>query len=151
MLKDNKCRTIVTMVNSMGNYSEWENIAGKGRILPVFSGAGGSIENGILKVDFTPSFIQPTTFGEIHGRKTSRTMHLKKILQSARIRVQILSDMHAWQICHLSLVVPLADAYYMTKKAPDKVAFDKIIMKRTAIQLKRNFLTLRRCLCISMP
>ncbi|MFA9467000.1 MAG: hypothetical protein ACERKN_22325 [Velocimicrobium sp.] len=32
----------------------------------------------------------------------------------------------------------------MTKKALDKVAFDKIIMKRTAIQLKSNFLTLRR-------
>lgn len=78
----------------MGNYSEWENIAGKGRILPVFPGAGGSIEKGILKADFTPSFIQPTTFGEIHERKTSRTMNLKKLLQSARIPVQIVSDMH---------------------------------------------------------
>lgn len=87
MLKESNCDTIVTMVNSICDYSDWENILGKGRILPAFPGAGGSIENRVLKAEFTPFFLQPTTFGEIHGTKTKRSMHLKKILKSARIPV----------------------------------------------------------------
>lgn len=52
--------------------------------------------------------------------------------------------MHTWQICHLAMVVPLADTYYMTNQAPDKVGFDKKIMQATAKQIRHNFLTLRR-------
>ena len=42
-LKNNKSNTIVTMVNSLDSYKKWEDIVGKGRILPAFPGAGGSI------------------------------------------------------------------------------------------------------------
>lgn len=44
-LKNNKSNTIVTMINSLDSYNKWENIVGKGRILPVFPGAGGSIND----------------------------------------------------------------------------------------------------------
>ena len=48
-LKNNKSNTIVTMVNSLDSYKKWEDIVGTGRILPAFSGAGGSIyDDGIL-------------------------------------------------------------------------------------------------------
>ena len=48
-LKNNKSNTIVTMVNSLDTYKKWEDIVGTGRILPAFSGAGGSInDDGIL-------------------------------------------------------------------------------------------------------
>ena len=33
-LKHNKSNTIVTMINSLDSYNKWENIVGKGRILP---------------------------------------------------------------------------------------------------------------------
>lgn len=57
---------IVTMVNSIDNYCKWENICGKGRIIPAFPGAGGSIKNSILDAALTPRLIQSTTFGEIN-------------------------------------------------------------------------------------
>ena len=44
-LKNNKSNTIVTMINSLDSYNKWENIVGKGRILPAFPGAGGSIND----------------------------------------------------------------------------------------------------------
>ena len=48
-LKNNKSNIIVTMVNSLDSYKKWEDIVGTGRILPAFSGAGGSInDDGIL-------------------------------------------------------------------------------------------------------
>ena len=65
-LKNNKSNIIVTMVNSLDSYKKWEDIVGKGRILPAFPGAGGSINNdGILDAALTPRMIQPTTFAEI--------------------------------------------------------------------------------------
>ena len=38
------------MVNTLDNYEKWESVVGKGRILPAFSGAGGS-NNKILDIE----------------------------------------------------------------------------------------------------
>ena len=69
------------MVNSIDNYEKWESIVGKGKILPAFSGAGGSITNNILDASLTPRIIQPTTFSEITGKKTNRTQRLSQIFK----------------------------------------------------------------------
>lgn len=137
-LKSNKSKTIVTMVNSLDNYEKWESIVGKGRILPAFPGAGGTITNDILDATLTPRLIQPTTFSEISGKKTKRTEQLSQIFKHAHIPFQQVKDMHIWQLCHLGMVVPLADAYYQTKN-PESVGQDKVVMRKTARQLKDNF------------
>ena len=141
-LKDNISPTIVTMVNSLEDYSEWEDICGKGRILPAFPGAGGSIRDGILDAGLTPRLIQPTTFAEIDGSRMKRIDTLKRILTRAGIPCQIVPDMHAWQICHLAMVVPLADAYYMVAD-PEAVHRDKAVMRKTAQTLYDNFAQLK--------
>jgi len=137
-LKSNKSKTIVTMVNSLDNYEKWESIVGKGRILPAFPGAGGTITNDILDATLTPRLIQPTTFSEISGKKTKRTEQISQIFKHAHIPFQQVKDMHIWQLCHLGMVVPLADAYYQTKN-PESVGQDKVVMRKTACQLKDNF------------
>lgn len=137
-LKSNKSKTIITMVNSLDNYEKWESIVGKGKILPAFPGAGGSITNNILDAALTPKIIQPTTFSEISGKKTKRTAQLSKILKHAHIPYQQVNNMHIWQLCHLGMVVPLADAYYQTEH-PESVGQDKVIMKKIAKELKDNF------------
>ena len=137
-LKSNKSKNIITMVNSIDTYEKWESIVGKGRILPAFPGAGGSITNDILDASLTPRFIQPTTFSEITGKKTNRTQQLIQIFKHARIPFQQVNDMHIWQLCHLGMVVPLADAYYQTEY-PESVGQDKLVMKNTAKELKHNF------------
>ena len=98
-LADNQSPTIVTMVNSLENYRDWEELCGVGRILPAFPGAGGGFdENGILDAALTPRLIQPTTFAEIDGRETSRTKLLNKLFRIAGIPCQLVGDMHAWQL-----------------------------------------------------
>lgn len=104
------------MVNTLDNYEKWESIVGKGRMLPVFPGAGGSITNDILDASLTPRIIQPTTFSEISGKKTKRTKQLSLMFKHAHIPFQQVNNMHIWQLCHLGMVVPLADAYYQTEK-----------------------------------
>ena len=143
-LKNNKSNTIVTMVNSLDSYKKWEDIVGTGRILPAFSGAGGSInDDGILDAALTPRLIQPTTFAEISGNKSERTKQFSEILRHAHIPYQKVTDMHLWQLCHLAMVVPIADAYYESDD-PEKVEKEWKIMRKTAERLKRNFNFLRK-------
>ena len=143
-LKNNKSTTIVTMVNSLDSYKKWEDIVGKGKILPAFPGAGGSInEDGILDAALTPRMIQPTTFAEISGNRSERIKQFSKILRHAHIPYQKVMDMHMWQLCHLAMVVPIADAYYEAN-CPERAGKDWKIMKKTAERLKRNFSFLRK-------
>ena len=111
-LSSNKSPNIVTMVNSLEPYSEWEKLCGKGRLIPAFPGAGGSIENGVLKAALTPWIIQPTTFAEMDGSKSERLSELIAIFRKSKIPFQTVKDMHSWQLCHLAMVIPIADAYY---------------------------------------
>ena len=143
-LKNNKSNIIVTMVNSLDSYKKWEDIVGTGRILPAFPGAGGSINNdGILDAALTPRLIQPTTFAEISGNKSEKTKQFSKILRHAHIPYQKVVDMHMWQLCHLAVVVPIADAYYEAD-CPERAGRDWKTMKKTARRLKRNFTFLRK-------
>ena len=143
-LKNNKSNTIVTMVNSLDSYKKWEDIVGTGRILPAFPGVGGSInEDGILDASLTPRIIQPTTFAEISGNETKRTKQFSKILRHAHIPYQKVMDMHMWQLCHLAMVVPIADAYYEAN-CPERAGKEWKIMRKTAGRMKRNFNFLRK-------
>lgn len=149
-LKTNQSPCIVTMVNSIDDYKKWEEICGKGRILPAFPGAGGGIQDDVLNGDLTPWLIQPTTFAEISGEKTARTAQLSKLFQKAHIPYQEVKDMHIWQLCHLAMVVPLADAYYEAEN-PEKAGREQKLMRKTAYRLKRNFRLLKENLGTLSP
>lgn len=142
-LSGNKSPNIVTMVNTAEPYEHWEKICGKGRIIPAFPGAGGSFEGNVLKAALVPKIIQPTTFGEINGNKTSEAAVLADIFRNAGIPYQIVKNMHDWQLCHLAMVVPIADAYYEADD-PENAGTEKALMLRTAQRIKRNFRILRR-------
>ena len=91
-LSANLSPNIVTMVNTLEPYSVWEELCGKGRIIPAFPAAGGSFDDGILKAALTPWIIQPTTFSEIDGSKTKRIIALSKLFSRSKIPYQIVKD-----------------------------------------------------------
>ena len=64
-------------------------------------------------------------------------------MRNAHIPYQKVTDMHLWQLCHLAMVVPIADAYYESDN-PEKVEKEWKIMRKTAERLKRNFNFLRK-------
>ena len=45
--------------------------------------------------------------------------------------------MHAWQLCHLAMVVPIADAYYEAAD-PEHAGRDAVLMRKTAKQIRDN-------------
>ncbi len=149
-LAHNKSSNIVTMVNTIEGYDKWEQLCGKGRIVPAFPGAGGSFQNGVLKAALTPRIIQPTTFAEIKGEHTKRIGELAEIFKKSKIPYQIVKDMQQWQLCHLAMVVPIADAYYKAQN-PSKAWKESVVMRETAIQMKSNFKILHKSGVILSP
>ncbi len=132
-LRQNISPTIVTMVNSLETYDSWDAICGAGRIIPAFPGAGGGFDGNVLDAALTPRLIQPTTIGKTGGREKD----LARILHRARIPCQIVPDMHAWQLCHLAMVVPIADAYYEAAD-PEHAGRDAALMRKIAKQIRDN-------------
>lgn len=129
---------IIIIVNTLESYITWKELCGKGCVILAFPGAGGSFDNGILKAAPTPWIIQPTTFFEIDGSKTKRLFKLAELLKKSEIPYQIIKDMHQWQLCHLAMVVLIADAYYEAQN-PKEVWRECEIMTKTAKRMKRNF------------
>ena len=149
-LSHNTSPNIVTMVNTIEGYENWERLCGDGRIIPAFPGAGGSFQNGILKAALTPYIIQPTTFAEINGCRTDRLERLAKLFKSSKIPYQIVKNMQEWQLYHLAMVVPIADAYYMAKN-PQMTWKETDVMQKTAVQMKLNFRTLHKSGVVLSP
>ena len=132
-LRQNSSPTIVTMVNSLETYDRWETICGAGRIIPAFPGAGGGFDGNVLDAALTPRLIQSTTCGKTDGRERE----LARVFRRAKIPCQIVPDMHAWQLCHLAMVVPIADAYYETAD-PANAGRNAALMRKTAKQIRDN-------------
>ena len=142
-VRENQSPCIVTMVNSIEDYDIWEQLCGNGRILPAFPGAGGGFENGVLHAALTPRFIQQTTFGILSSKQEPDAKRLKALFKRAKIPYQQVKDIHAWQLCHLAMVVPIADAYYETDD-PANAGADQAAMAHTARALRNNFQSLAR-------
>ena len=142
-LKQNDSPNIVTMVNNPKGYAEWEEVIGKGKLIPAFAGAGGTIEDDILHYVFTPRIIQSTTFGEVGGTITGRLEALAKVFKSCRIPYSISKNMDAWQKSHLALVVPLANGVYFAGGNTYALAKNKEALRTMGIALKKNFAALK--------
>ena len=52
---------VLVMVNNPLGYRKWIEVVGKERLIIGFSGAGSTLENGVVKYALAPSLLQPTT------------------------------------------------------------------------------------------
>ena len=84
------------------------------------------------------------TWEEICGKgKSERLLQLASIFKRSYIPYKIEKDMHAWQLCHLAMIVPIADAYYEAG-VPEKAGEDRELMRKTAIAIKKNIDSLHK-------
>lgn len=139
VLSRNKSATFIFMVNTSGGYTEWINALGKTRVVSAFPGAGGKIENGVVKYSLTSKFIQPTTLGEIDGRTTARLMEVKSHLSKAGFPTLISKNMETWQKTHIAMVAPLAMGIYYDGGNNYTFAKNRVAIKQTNLALKEAF------------
>lgn len=134
----------VFMVNNPTGYSIWINALGPDRVLPAFPGSGGKIENGIVYYEIVSKFIQPTTLGELNGKKTARLKDLCDILRKSGFYVSTSKNMDAWQKTHVAMVAPMGDVIYFDGGDNYSVSRNKKAISQMNLALKENFRFLRR-------
>lgn len=139
VLSKNKSPNFVFMVNNPSGYDEWIHALGYERVITAFPGAGGKIENGVVFYQIVSKFIQPTTFGELNGKKSKRIVQLKKILTSAGFPVSVSRNMDAWQKTHVAMVAPMGDVIYYDGGNNFTVAENPDAIKQMNRALKENF------------
>lgn len=139
VLKKNKSQNFVFMVNNPSGYDEWINALGQHRVIAAFPGSGGKIEHGIVLYEIVSGIIQPTTIGEINGRKSLRIKELKSILKSAGFKVSVSKNMDAWQKTHVAMVGPLGDVIYFDGGNNYSVAKNSTAIELMNRALKENF------------
>lgn len=144
LLASNRSKTFVFMVNNARGYDLWEEVLGKGRVLPAFPGAGGEIREGIVCYGLTKKMVQPTVLGEIGGEQSVRMKKLRKLLDGAGFATEIRRDMDAWQKTHLALVCPLACALYLDGGDNRTLARNTIVLTLAAKALKETLAFIRQ-------
>ena len=75
---------------------------------------------------------------------------MARVFKTSKIPYQIVKNMQEWQVCHLAMVVPIADAYYMANN-PQMAWREAEIMQKTAEQMKYNFQTLYKSGIVLSP
>ena len=144
ILAQNKSANFVFMVNTPNGYSNWIRHLGKERIVAAFPGAGGKVKNGTVHYQLTPRIIQPTTLGEINGKKSERIAILKKIIRQAGFPTAISRNMDSWQKSHVAMVCPLAYGIYYDGGNNYTLAKNKKAIALMCKSLKENFVFLKK-------
>jgi 2-dehydropantoate 2-reductase len=134
----------VFMVNNPLGYKDWIKELGEERVLPAFPGSGGKIENGIVYYEIVSKLIQPTTLGELNGKKTERLEDLKNILRNSGFNVSISKNMDAWQKSHVAMVAPLGTVIYYDGGNNYSVSRNKEAISQMNKALKENFNFLKK-------
>jgi 2-dehydropantoate 2-reductase len=115
-----KIPTILFMHNNAAGPDAMVNALGRGRVLLGFPGAGGTLENHVVKYALVPQ--QATTLGEVDGQITPRLRQVADVFSNAGFAVQMSTQMDAWLKTHVAFVTSICGALYMSDCDPRTLA-----------------------------
>lgn len=111
------------------------------RALLGFPAAGGVREGPVIRYVLIGQ--QQTMLGEPTGATTSRTTHLKAVLQDAGFPTTITADMDGWLLGHAAFVVPIAFALYRAGTDASRLAADRETLRLMVRATRQAFRALR--------
>jgi 2-dehydropantoate 2-reductase len=104
--------TVLFMLNNPNVSHDLVRIFGQERVLLGFPGAGGTRGGHIVRYALIAQ--QPTTIGEMGGRRTARLCELAAALRKAGFPTKISRDMDAWLKTHAFFVTAVCGAIYLS-------------------------------------
>lgn len=113
----------------------------KGRALFGFPAAGGVRDGPIIRYVLISQ--QQTVLGEPNGAASSRTQHLKTMLQGAGFRTTITANMDGWLLGHAAFVVPIAFALRRVDTDASRLAADHDTLALMVRATRQAFRALR--------
>jgi 2-dehydropantoate 2-reductase len=104
---------ILFMTNNAAGPDEMIAALGRERVMLGFPGAGGTRDGQVVRCHVVSRRSQPTTLGELDGRRSTRVEQIARALEMSGFPVAISPDMDAWLKTHVALVSPGANALYL--------------------------------------
>ncbi len=95
---------------------------GKDRVLLGFPGAAAIPRAGTIRYVITSRREQPTTVGELEGRRTERLATIAGVLEQAGFPTSISTNMDAWLKTHAAKILPTCGALFYAGGRVDKLA-----------------------------
>lgn len=135
---------ILIMVNNPKGPGQIVQSLGSERVVLGFPGMGGGKQGPVILYDIAKPLIQPSTFGELDGRVTSRLIEIVTMFKKAGFAGAIEKNMDAWQKTHVSWVSPLADAIYMAGGDNYQLAERPDVIRLMIQAIREDFAVLRK-------
>jgi 2-dehydropantoate 2-reductase len=117
--------SVLFMVNNALGPDEMVQAVGSQRALFGLAGAGGSREGHLVRYHVLPAWQQPTTIGELDGRRTPRLKQIESALRQAGFPVAISGNIDAWLKTHVMWTCPAAHALYSVGGSNYSLAHDR--------------------------
>jgi 2-dehydropantoate 2-reductase len=143
LAENRKTPSIMFMCNNAAGPGEMVRVLGPDRVLLGFPGAAGVADGGVIRYLITSAREQPTTIGEVHGRRSSRIEAIGDALKGAGFPVAICSNMDAWLKTHVAEISPTANALYMAGGDHHQLAGDRQAMQLMLRAIREGYRVLK--------
>lgn len=142
ILKSNRSKNIVFIVNNPLGYEKYITAIGKERVMLGFPSAGGERKNGIVTYFIGTGMariMQTTTFGELSDQNSDRLKELVVIFRKAGFDPTKSNNMDAWQKTHVAFVIPIANALYQFQSNNYELARSRKVIRKMILATREGF------------
>ncbi len=116
---------------------------GRARVLLGFPGAAGIPIDHCIRYVITSRREQPTTIGELDGKRSERIAAIASMLEEAGFPVSVCENMDAWLKTHVAKILPTAGALLYVGGHPDQLASNREALRLMVRAIREAFEVLR--------
>jgi 2-dehydropantoate 2-reductase len=129
------------MLNNPTGTTDLAQALGRDRVLLGFPGAGVTRDGHVVRYAMIAQ--QPTTLGELDGRRTARLRELVEMFRQSGFRTTTSRDMDAWLKAHAFFVTAVSGAIYMAGGDCHRLSEDKATVVLMAKGVREGYAAVR--------
>lgn len=133
---------VLVMVSNPSGPGELIAALGRERLLLGFAGAGGTLDQGVVRYAMAPRLFQPTTIGELDGSESLRLRRIAAAFRDAGLPTRLESHIDAWLKTHEAWVTPFANAIYAAGGSNYTLARSPDALRLLVRAIREGFLVL---------
>jgi 2-dehydropantoate 2-reductase len=135
--------SIMFFGNNAAGPEPMASTVGRDRVLLGFPGAAAIPHNGAIRYVITSRREQPTTIGELDGKRSERIAAIASALGGAGFPVSICADMDAWLKTHVAKILPTAGALIYAGGHAEQLAMNHEALRLMVRAILEGFGVLR--------
>ena len=133
--------TLIFMLNNPTGSSDLAQALGRDRVLLGFPGAGGTRDGNLVRYAMIAQ--QPTTLGELDGKRTPRLRRLLETFRQCGFPTTTSRDMDGWLKAHAFFVTAISGAIYIAGGDCHRLSEDKATVALMAKGVREGYSAVR--------